>query len=233
MVTEGIAAALLPLHVATGVLALVCGYFALSVSKGAPLHRRSGLLFVAMMIPMSLTGMLISALAGVAPAINIPAALVTFYMVITALTTVRPQSGARWLDVAGMRMAFALAVICGVLAVAVISGGGARAGMAYPLVIFGAIAAAAGRGDQRLIRAGGIHGSARLRRHVWRMCFALLVAAGSFFSSAARVPAPLPLRLLPIFAVLVTMAYWMWRLRARRPGRHASETEAPAHMLAT
>ena len=40
------------LHLATGALALVFGYVALYVRKGAPLHRRSGMLFVYAMLAM-------------------------------------------------------------------------------------------------------------------------------------------------------------------------------------
>ena len=60
----------------------------------------------------------------------------------------------------------------------------------------------------------------RLARHLWRMCFALFIAAGSFFSIRARVakvlPEPFlaaPMRMLPILFVFVAMFYWLWRLR--------------------
>ena len=56
-----------------------------------------------------------------------------------------------------------------------------------------------------------------LRRHLWRMCFALFIAALSFFIGQARVfPKPVrifPLLALPVLAVLVTMLYWLWRVR--------------------
>jgi hypothetical protein len=55
------------------------------------------------------------------------------------------------------------------------------------------------------------------------MCFALLIAAGSFFSIRARVAKILPepfttplMRALPIVLVFVAMFYWLWRVRARR-----------------
>ena len=32
-----------------------------------------------------------------------------------------------------------------------------------------------------MLRAGGMHGTARLKRHLWRMCVALPIAAASFF----------------------------------------------------
>jgi cobalamin synthase len=57
-------------------------------------------------------------------------------------------------------------------------------------------------------------------RHLWRMCFALFVAALSFFIGQAKViPKPIriyPLLALPVPAVLVTMFYWLWRVRFRR-----------------
>ena len=81
------------IHVAAGSLGLLSGYVALYASKGATLHRKSGTLFVYVMMTMAATGVLISAAQGVAPAINVPSGLLVFYLVITALTTVRPLAG--------------------------------------------------------------------------------------------------------------------------------------------
>ena len=60
------------LHILTGGLGLLSGYVALSVTKGASLHRRSGMLFVCVMLTMALTGMVISTVEGVGPEINVP-----------------------------------------------------------------------------------------------------------------------------------------------------------------
>jgi hypothetical protein len=76
-------------------------------------------------------------------------------------------------------------------------------------------------------------GGPRLARHLWRMCFALFIAAGSFFSIRARVakilPEPFttaPMRALPILLLFGAMFYWLWRVRGRRalpvPLRHDS-----------
>jgi hypothetical protein len=77
-------------------------------------------------------------------------------------------------------------------------------------------------GDVRVMRSGVPRGSARLRRHLWRMCFALFIAAGSFFSIRERVakilPEPFtsgPMRALPILLVFGAMFYWLWRVRVR------------------
>lgn len=211
----------LPVHIVAGGLALAAGYVALYATKGATLHRRSGLLFVGAMVVMSVTGMVVAAVEGEAPAINIPAAMLAFYLVVTSLTTVRPPvSWSRPVDVAGMLLAFALGLACTVLAVAAIAGGGRSAGMAYPLVMFAAVGVLGGVGDLRMLRAGGVRGAARLRRHLWRMCLALALAAMAFFLGQAdefpRALRIMPVLALPVLAVLATMFAWLWRIRGRR-----------------
>ena len=147
---------ILLVHILTGGLGLLSGYVALSVAKGAPLHRKSGMLFVCVMLTMSVTGMLISAVEGVAPAINIPSALLTFYLVITSLTTVRPPLlvalARSRRDVDGDRRS---AWSASRSRSGRSASGGREAGMAYPLVMFGVVALLASAGDRRMIRAGG------------------------------------------------------------------------------
>ena len=81
----------------------------------------------------------------------------------------------------------------------------------------------AASGDVRIMRFGVLRGGRRLARHLWRMCFALFIAAGSFFSIRARVakilPEPFttaPMRALPILLVFGAMFYWLWKVRGRR-----------------
>jgi hypothetical protein len=119
-----------------------------------------------------------------------------------------------------MFYAAALGLACVIIAASALAGSGLPAGFAYPLVMFGVVALLASNGDRRTLRAGGLKGGPRLARHLWRMCFALFIAALSFFFGQAQViPEPLrirPLLALPILAVLLTMFYWLWRVRARR-----------------
>jgi hypothetical protein len=102
--------------------------------------------------------------------------------------------------------------------------------VAFPLVMFGLVALFAGEGDRRMLRAGGINGAARLRRHLWRMCTALFIASASFFlGPVRRIPEPLrtpALRLIPL-VVLVTMAYWLWRYHRKPASRHVIGISAP------
>ena len=96
----------------------------------------------------------------------------------------------------------------------------------------------AAAGDVRIMRFGMARGGPRLSRHLWRMCFALFIAAGSFFSLRERVaqilPEPFttgPMRALPIVLLFGAMFYWLWRVRGRRTlpvlVRHDSVAVAP------
>ena len=209
-------------HIVAGSLALVFGYVALYAPKGASWHRKSGMLFVHAMLVMCLFGALMAAIRGVAPAVNIPAAMLTAYLVITALTTVRPPAaGARWLDPGLMLVALAVGVSSLGFGLEAVANGGTRNGIpAFPFFMFGVIGLLATAGDVRVIRSGALRGSSRIARHLWRMCFALFIAALSFFLGQAKViPQPvriLPLLALPVLLVLVTMLYWLWRVRVRR-----------------
>jgi hypothetical protein len=207
-------------HVVAGALGLLSGYVALTVSKGAPLHRRSGMLFVYVMVIMSVTGLLVSAVRGIAPAINVPTALLTFYLVITGLTSVGPRAAwSRPLEISAMIAAFAIGALCLVLTVRAIGIGGAEGGLVYPLVLFGAIAVAAGSGDRRVIRDGLLKGAPRLQRHLWRMCVAMFLASIAFYLGPDRLPEALRIPALRVAAVLLPLsaiAYWRWRMRAKR-----------------
>ena len=209
-------------HILAGSLALVSGYVALCAAKGAVLHRKSGMLFVYAMLTMCVFGTLIAMVRGVAPAVNIPAGALSAYLVITALTTVRPPAaGARWLDPALMLVAMTVGLTSLTFALQAVANGGMRNGMpAFPFVLFGVVGLVAGVSDVRILRSGALQGASRLARHLWRMCFALFVAALSFFIGQAKVfPKPIriyPLLALPVLAVLVTMFYWLWRVRIRR-----------------
>jgi uncharacterized membrane protein len=98
-------------HVLAAGLGLVFGSVALSATKGATLHRKSGMLFVYTMLTMSLTGAGMAAFNGNVG--NVVAGLLTAYLVTTALITVRPPTaGLRRLGVGAMLIALALVVTC-------------------------------------------------------------------------------------------------------------------------
>lgn len=164
--------------------------------------------------------------------INVPAALVTASLVITALTTMRPPSPtARWLNLVAMITLLAVGLANLVFALQAFANNGQRNGIpAFPFILFGLAGTIAGVGDLRMLRSGPLHGARRIARHLWRMSFALFIAALSFFIGQAKViPEPIrimPLLALPVVMVLVTMFYWLWRVRIRKSLRGLTRTNA-------
>jgi hypothetical protein len=95
-------------------------------------------------------------------------------------------------------------------------------GLPYGIaLVFGAVAALAAWLDLRVIRKGGLAGPPRIARHLWRMCLALFIAAGSFAGQPRAQPEAIrgaSWLFLPALAVLVLMAFWLVRIRlVRRP----------------
>ena len=211
----------LAVHFTAGLASIVAGTIALSVTKGSRLHKKSGLVFTWTMIALGLTA------AGIGTYEHIPsqvfAGLLAAYLVFSAMTTVKPLPGI------GQRVNVALMVLAFAYAVASLYGGVTewldptvevigRPRVVPPLVVGTAILFAA-IGDLRAIRAGGLQGSRRLARHLWRMCFGLFIATGSFFLGQMKfIPEPVrfvPLLLALAFAPILFLFYWMWRVRVR------------------
>ena len=213
----------LAVHVAAGAVALATGFLALGVAKGGTVHRRSGQVFVVAMLIMAGLGGAISVARGGGAGTG---AIVTCYFVITALVTVhRPAFWSRRLDVALMALALGIGLVnlwAGVAAAR--SPSGRLNGLPpFPFIMFGVVSLVAARGDWQVLRAGPRTGSARLARHLWRMCWALWVASGSFFlGQMVEFPAALrrpELLAVPALLPLLVMPYFLWRVRARRRAR--------------
>ena len=207
-----------PIHIAAGGLALLLGAVALTASKGGTVHRLSGRWFVGAMLVMGITAAVLGNAGG---------GFMASYFVVTALMTVRPAS-ARSRPLLAVALAgavgFAIFMVLGGVR-AWRSPGGSLDLVPFPMFFFLAIVMLlAAAGDLRVLRFGAPRGRPRLARHLWRMCFALFIAAGSFFSIRERVakvlPEPFaaaPMRALPIVLLFAAMFYWLWRVRGRRP----------------
>ncbi|MEY2602702.1 MAG: hypothetical protein QOH31_460, partial [Verrucomicrobiota bacterium] len=73
------------------------------------------------------------------------------------------------------------------------SGASSQDGVPVGMTFFmGSIMLLAAAGDIRMLVRGGVSGTKCIARHLWRMCFGLFIAAGSFFMG----PSNRPLRLL-------------------------------------
>jgi hypothetical protein len=205
-----------------GLLALLAGFVALYARKGQALHRKGGLVFVgAMTVMLGIAAVM--ALFVVSKPGNGIGALLTLYLVITSFLTVRRRVD----EVRGITKALAVfALALGVLAILL-----GVLGVADPLhtadgsppqasIVFGLVGILSSAADFRMLARGSIQGTQRLRRHLWRMTFALFIATASFFLGQAKV-LPEPMQnfawlSVPVLAVLLTLFYWLWRTRIRK-----------------
>jgi hypothetical protein len=207
-------------HITAGGIGLAAGTVALIASKGGQLHKRSGMVFMYAMVAMVTLAGVVSAYEGRAYGAG---AVFTSYLVVTATLTVKPAfPGWRSVAVALMLAVFVSGAMMYWHAVVSWQAPGHQiAGVPAGMTGFlGTIALLAAVGDLRMIRAGGITGPRRLTRHLWRMCFALFIATGSFFLGQMKfIPAPirsLPLMMLLGIGPLLIMIYWMVRIRLRK-----------------
>lgn len=209
----------LVVHVLGGSIALVSGFIAIAVAKGGRWHRRAGVAFVVSMIVMGAFGAVVGTYEMKMTGVG---GVFSAYLVFTGLTTVRPLASV------GRAQHIALLVVVMLIALFELTVGSIALGMprgtmngvpAGMILFIGTIALLAGIGDWRMLRAGGIQGTRRLARHLWRMCFALFIASGSFFLGQMKF-VPKPVRILPLLAALgvgplFVLLYWMWRVRLR------------------
>jgi hypothetical protein len=133
-----------------------------------------------------------------------------------------------------MAIALVVGLTClafGFEAVASPDGKGRNGMPAFPYFMFGVVGTLAAALDLKMMRGPVLKGASRLARHLWRMSFALFIAALSFFIGQAQVfPRPIrimPMLALPVLAVLLTMLYWLWRVRVRRSLRGIVTARAP------
>ncbi len=86
------------------------------------------------------------------------------------------------------------------------------------LLVFRSISLLCAALDVRMIWVEKILGSQRLVRHLWRMCFAMLIASGSFFNGQMQVFPTIvrksnllgiPVLAIPVLLAFVTTLYWI------------------------
>ena len=224
---------LLPIHIIAGSIAIIAGFISAFSVKGLKLHRKTGIVFVYSMVVLALSGAAIATLKHQPP--NIIGGSLAFYMVVTAFLTVRPRDEwSRWVDIGVL----VIGITVGAAAIkigleALHSPTGTMNGVpSFMMLLFGGVALLAALGDVRMIWADGLQGAQRIARHLWRMCFSLFIASGSFFLGQAKV-IPKPIRIVPLLAIpamlpLVLLFYWLVRVRFTKWYRRRADSFRPA-----
>ncbi|MFC3079092.1 hypothetical protein ACFODL_13420 [Phenylobacterium terrae] len=208
------------LHVLAGLVAIGAGFAALAVRKGGPSHRQIGTVFFVAMLLMAGSAAVMAAIGG--QRLNTIAGLFTLYLVSTAWLAVRrpPRTTGRFETwaMAGAALVCLAGLAIGLQAATVGVQDGDPSSGNDPTIyfVFAGLAALGVGTDLRVMGAGGLAGRPRLARHLWRMCLALFVAAGSFFfGQADEIPQAFrgPHLMIPPLAALGALAFWMIRVR--------------------
>src|SRR5580693_3019976 len=186
--------------------------------KGGTLHRALGNVFTVAMLTLATSAFCLAVLKSQQG--NIVGSIGTFYLIGTAWLAGRGGERTGLIDWGALFIGLAGAVATIALGVytlhnpAGIDKTTAPAGMSF---FFGAILLLATGGDIRMLARGGITGRQRITRHLWRMCYGLFIATGSFFLGQQQVFPPF-LRgsiFLTVLALLPfpLMIYWLLRVR--------------------
>jgi len=210
---------ILTVHIVGAILGLIFGYAALFLRKGARPHRTAGNVFFVSMLAMSLSGAYMAAF--VKPNMgNVFGGVLTFYLVGTGWLTVMRKEKETGLAEMGLFLAVLAEGVGGMVfgREAANSPTGLKDG--YPAAmyfVFGCLALSFAASDVRMFIRGGVAGAQRMARHLWRMGFALLIAAASFFlGKQQHFPEAIrnsPILNAPILLVAVTMIFWLIRVR--------------------
>jgi len=210
---------LLIFHICGAIAGLLSGTAALIFRKGSRPHRTAGNVFFVSMLIMSATG------AGIAAFIkpnmgNVFGGVATFYLVATGWLTVLRKEGETGLTEFGLLLV-ALAAGCGGLLYGWEAAHSAtRLKEGYPpgpYLVFGSLSLWAAALDVRMLVRRGLSGVPRIRRHLWRMCVAFLIAALSFFlGKQQHFPHAIrgsQILNVPMVLILIVMIYWLIRVR--------------------
>jgi len=210
---------LLLLHITGGSTAMVAGAAALVARKGETLHRVAGTVFFLAMLVMAAIGATVAPFLDDGQRANTVAGIMTFYLILTAWTTVRRQDGGvDRFAILGFAIALGVAIAGLLFAMEAQSSPTGTLDNSPPqafyiFMIIGGFAAAT---DLKVILAGGISGAPRIARHLWRMCTGLFIAAGSFFLGQQQMLPSFMLgswQFVPVLAPILFMIYWMIRVR--------------------
>jgi hypothetical protein len=121
---------------------------------------------------------------------NVLGGTFTFYLIATAWATARRGEGQTGIfDWAALLIPSVVGIGLLTLGLRVVFGQ-ATSAKGVPLAMYffmGSVMLLSAAGDLRMLLRGGVFGNKRIVRHLWRMCFGLFVATGSFFLGQQQV----------------------------------------------
>jgi hypothetical protein len=208
---------LLPVHISAGVVGILSGTAAMSFRKGSPRHALAGKIFVIAMMTMSSSAVYLAFMKHQMG--NVLGGTFAFYLVTTAWLTAKRGNGETSLfDWGTLLIPLLVGIGLWISGLQVVYGhvkstDGVPVGMHF---FMGSVMLLAAAGDIRMLARGGVFGAKRIVRHLWRMCFGLFVATGSFFLGQQQVfPTWLrgsPALFVPALLPLALLIFWLFRV---------------------
>jgi uncharacterized membrane protein len=221
----------LPIHIAAGIAAILLGAVAVAVRKGGLRHAQAGTWFARSMIALGVTASILEPLRTPKPGSPISGMLVCYFIATSWVSACRRDGKTGRFEMLACVFALGAAVV---VAWSGLTGTSSTPVGSGPVFILAGLFLIAGLLDLRVALLGQISAGERIRRHVWRMCFAFFVATGSFFLGQQQVMAAAvrgsPALYLLGFAPIAVMAFWLVRLRFAKAVRRLSR--APTRALA-
>jgi uncharacterized membrane protein len=212
-------------HILGGIAGILSGAVALCLRKGSPRHAFVGRVFVVSMLIMSGTAAYRAYVAPNGQPINLYMAVLTFYLVLTAWIAGRRRNG----GTGPLEWASLLAIVA--VAVGLVRLGLSQPRFAGVTLFFGAVASIAAVLDIRNLVRGGVTGTSRLVRHLWRMIAAFYIAGGSFFLGQAQL-FPYAVRksgllFVPSVLIVLSLVFWLIRVLFTKPYKRAAPPVPP------
>jgi len=212
---------LMAVHMLTGSAVVFSGAMALLLSKGSAQHKLAGRLFVGSIVLM---GPVVAAGAWFSPgsisSLGILFVFFMIYLVVSAWSTIHrsePRIGP--LDILAPVVALCISIAGLIMGYDAFSNPSGAEGLlqneAY--FFFSALAFIAMLLDANNLKSGGVRGTHRIARHVWRMSCALFFATSSLFTGPGSIVFPEsvrgnPLLSIPQMLVVIIFIFWIYRL---------------------
>ena len=204
------------LHLIVGAITVSAGAGALILRKGSRWHRASGHVFFASMLMLCASGVYMSITRSIIFTFFL--AIFSAYLVLTGWVSARRNDGeiglfekiAFFFVLLNTIALFLFGILESVFGIS--TGGDVPAGAYFFLAGLAAVFSAL---DYSVIKRGELIGKYRIARHLWRMCFSMLIASTIFFLGNSQVLPEVfqhPYFLnTPVLAIFIVMMFWLVR----------------------
>jgi len=219
-------------HIALGIIAVTAGTLALAALKGAALHIRAGQIFAASMGVSSLIGAILGLIKPETLYITFHAGILGCTLIASAWLTAR--SGLHPLGwataiVGGINVINTLGLIALGLMAQSLPDSTLYGFQASDYFFLSCMAGLAAIGDIILLFRRAISERYRIARHLWRMCLAFFIAAGSAFTGPGASVFPEIISrsgvlAVPELLIIALMLFWLLRTLFWAPSARGENT---------